>query len=174
MLRDARCKELGAVRTGLGPMEGGTPHVYAAGTTTAAPQGRNAALPHNRASETSLSLGTDVNEGAPPSAARGRSGAKGRGPSDHAPCCCSTADWTWESSHSGFEAEGGNGRSQNTPLIPLRSLIGPRSLRVRFRKALGRAHTEARLRIGCSKAGERFLRGTAAVISATRLGQPGT
>lgn len=66
------------------------------------------------------------------------------------------------------------GRSQDTPLAPLRSLIGPRSLRVRFWKALGRALTKARLRIGCSKAGERFLRGTAAVIEVARLGQPGT
>lgn len=83
--------------------------MYAAGAATAAPQGRNAAPPHTRASETTLSLGTDVNGGAPPSATLGQSGAKGRGPSDHAPCRCSTADWTWESSHSGFEDEGGNG-----------------------------------------------------------------
>lgn len=109
MLRDARCKELGAVRTSLRPREGGTPHVYVAVRATAAPQGRNAAPPHTRASETTLSLGTDVNEGAPPSATPGRLGAKGRGPSDHAPCRCSIADWTWESSHLGFEAEGGNG-----------------------------------------------------------------
>lgn len=81
--------------------------MYAAGAATAAPQGRNAAPPHTRASETTLSLGTDVNGGAPPSATLERSGAKGRGPSDHAPCRCSTTDWTWESSHSGFEAEGG-------------------------------------------------------------------
>lgn len=99
--------------------------------------------------------GTDVNEsGAPPSETQERPGAEGRELGWHAPRCCSVSDWTRESSHLGFEAGGGRGRSQNTPLTPLWPLIGPRSRRVRFWKARFGAPSQARLRIGCSR--ERF------------------
>lgn len=97
------------MRTDLWPKGGGTRPEYAARPAAAATRGRNAAPPRSRASKTTFSLGTDVNEDwAPPSETEGDRGPR-EGTQGHAPRRCSAADWTRKSSHSGFEAGGGKG-----------------------------------------------------------------
>lgn len=118
--------------------------------------------------------GTDVNEGAPPGQTRGwrgrREGTRADTPLAAAPPLIGPGNLRTRVSR---PAEGRR-RGQNTPLAPLRSLIGLRSLRVRFWKVFSGAHAKDRLRIGCSWAVERFLWGTTVVTEVARLGQPGT
>lgn len=174
MMRDTRCKELGAVRPGLPPRGRCNHHVYAAGPAGAAPQSRNAAPPRSLASKTALSRGLTSMKGAPPGQTRGwrgrREGTRADTPLAAAPPLIGPGNLRTRASR---PAEGRR-RGQNTPLAPLRSLIGLWSLRVRFWKVFSGAHAKDRLRIGCSWAVERFLWGTTVVTEVARLGQPGT
>lgn len=83
-----------------------------------------------------------------PARRKGGRGAKGRDLGGHAPRCCSVSDWTREPSHFGFEAGGGKGRSQNTPLTPRRLLIGRGVAAFGF----GRLAVELPARLACGLA----------------------
>lgn len=152
---------------GLGPRGGGTHHVHTAGPAAAATPGRNAAPPRSRACKTAFSGGlTSMKAGRLPARRKGGRGAKGRDLGGHAPRCCSVSDWTREPSHFGFEAGGGKGRSQNTPLTPRRLLIGRGVAAFGF----GRLAVELPARLACGLA----VPGSASGRGCDRGGRHGT